>query len=159
MGRVSDWLKRKVRAPLLAELRQGATPAALATAAAVAFALAIIPIIGATTLLCVLAGRIFRLNHVVMQVVNHLSYPLQILLFIPFIRLGEFLVHADPVPISVGAIVEEFNRSLSGLVQKFGLAYVHGLLGWVVTVPLFCWGLNWLLRTLFQRLRPDPTSP
>ncbi|NDA79399.1 MAG: DUF2062 domain-containing protein [Actinobacteria bacterium] len=89
MGRVSDWLRRKVRDPLVAELRQGATPEAVSAAVCVSFAIAIVPVIGITTLGCVIAGRVFRLNHVVMQVVNHSSYPLQILLIVPFVRLGE----------------------------------------------------------------------
>lgn len=158
MGRVSAWLQRKVRDPLLAELRQGTSPEAMAAAVAVAFALAIIPILGVTTLLCLLAGRLFRLNHVVMQIVNHACVVLQLALFPLFIRLGEAILQAEPLPISVPAIVEEFNRSWSGLVQKFGLAYLHGLLAWALTVPLCSWGLYWLLRGTFRRLAPAPTS-
>ena len=61
MGRVSDWLRRRVRDPLVAELRQGATPEAVSAAVTVSFAIAILPFIGLTTLLCLLAGRLFRL--------------------------------------------------------------------------------------------------
>ena len=37
MGRVSDWLRRKVRDPLVAELRQGATPEAVSAAVVASF--------------------------------------------------------------------------------------------------------------------------
>ena len=56
MGRAGDWLGRKVRDPLLAQLRQGATPEAVSAAVVIAFALAIVPVIGVTTLLCLLAA-------------------------------------------------------------------------------------------------------
>jgi uncharacterized protein (DUF2062 family) len=159
MGRVSDWLRRKVRDPLVAELRQGATPEDVATAVAVSFAIAINPVIGTTTLGCVVAGRAFRLNHVVMQVVNHSSYPLQILLIVPFVRLGESLTGAAPMALSPSAIIDEFNRSFAGFVAKFWMAYVHGLIGWVVTVPLACWTLRLILRAAFRKLLPASTTP
>lgn len=154
MGRAGDWLGRTVRDPLLGQLRQGATPEAVSAAVCVAFALAIIPIIGATTVLCLLAGRLFRLNHIVMQVVNHVSYPLQLLLLVPFVRLGEALTGAGPVALSPTALIEEFNRSFAGFVAKFWTAYLHGLLGWVLVVPPACWLLHLLLRRLFRRFSP-----
>ncbi len=159
MGRVSDWLRRKVRDPLVSELRQGATPEAVSAAVAVSFAIAIVPVIGITTIGCVVAGRLFRLNHVVMQVVNHLSYPLQILLIVPFVRLGETLTGAAHVALSPSAIVDEFNRSFSGFVQKFWMAYVHGVIGWAITVPLACWVLHFFLRATFRKVLPKPALP
>lgn len=159
MGRVSDWLRRKVRDPLVAELRQGATPEAVSAAVVVSFAIAINPIIGTTTLGCLVAGRLFRLNHVVMQTVNHLSYPLQILLIVPFVRLGETVTGAAHVALSPSAIVDEFNRSFSGFVAKFWMAYVHGLVGWALTVPLACWLLHFVLRAVFRKVLPRPAAP
>jgi uncharacterized protein (DUF2062 family) len=159
MGRVSDWLRRKVRDPLVAELRQGATPEAVSAAVCVSFAIAILPVIGVTTLICLLFGRLFRLNHVVMQIVNHAGYPLQILLLVPFVRLGETLTGAAHVPLSPAAIVSEFSRSFPDFVAKFWTAYLHGMLGWAITVPLACWALHFLLRHTFRRLLPKPASP
>ena len=159
MGRVSDWLRRKVRDPLVAELRQGATPEAVSAAVAVSFAIAIVPFIGLTTLLCLIAGRLFRLNHVVMQVVNHTAFPLQILLIVPFVRLGETMTGARHFALTPTAIVDEFNRSIPDFLEKFWLTGLHGLLGWAITVPLACWLLHLILRQTFHRLLPKPTAP
>lgn len=159
MGRVSDWLRRKVRDPLVAELRQGASPAAVSAAVAVSFAIAINPIIGTTTLGCLVAGRLFRLNHVVMQVVNHSCYPLQILLIVPFVRLGETVTGARHVALTPKAIIDEFNRSFPDFVEKFWMAYVHGLIGWAITVPLLCWLLHFALRAAFRKVLPKPATP
>ena len=159
MGRVSDWLRRKVRDPLVAELRQGATPEAVSAAVTVSLALAIVPFIGLTTLLCLIAGRLFRLNHVVMQVVNHTAFPLQILLIVPFVRLGETMTGARHFALTPTAIVDEFNRSIPDFLEKFWLTGLHGLLGWAITVPLACWLLHLILRRTFHRLLPKPTAP
>jgi uncharacterized protein (DUF2062 family) len=159
MGRVSDWLRRKVRDPFMAELRQGATPEALSAAVAVSLAIAIVPIIGVTTLICLAAGRLFRLNHVVMQIVNHTCYPLQILLLVPFVRLGETMTGAHHFALTPSAIVDEFNRSFPDFVAKFWTAYLHGMLGWAITVPLACWLLHLILRQTFHRLLPKPNAP
>ena len=158
MGRVSDWLRRKVRDPLIAELRQGASPEAVAAAVAVSLAIAINPFIGTTTLGCLVAGRLFRLNHVVMQVVNHVAFPLQVLLIVPYVRLGETLAGARHFALTPQAIFDEFNRSLPDFLAKFWLTGLHGLIGWLVTVPLACWLLHLILRRTFRRLLPHPAA-
>ena len=159
MGRVSDWLRRKVRDPLVAELRQGATPEAVSAAVVVSFAIAIVPFIGVTTLLCLLAGRLFRLNHVVMQIINHTAFPLQVLLIVPFVRLGETLSGARHFALTPEAIIGEFNRSVPDFLEKFWLAGLHGLIGWAVTVPLACWLLHFFLRATFRKVLPKPSAP
>jgi len=159
MGRVGDWLRRKVRDPLLAELRQGATPEAVSAAVTVTLAIAINPFIGTTTLGCLVAGRLFRLNQVVMQVINHSAFPLQILLIVPFVRLGETLSGARHFALTPEAIIGEFNRSIPDFLEKFWLTGLHGLIGWAVTVPLACWLLHLILRRTFHRLLPPSPAP
>jgi hypothetical protein len=159
MGRVSAWLRRKVRDPLVAELRQGAAPESVSAAVVISFAIAILPVIGVTTLVCLLVGRVFRLNHVVMQIVNHSSYPLQILLIVPFVRLGETVTGARHIHLTPKAIIDEFNRSFSDFVEKFWMAYLHGMIGWVITVPLACWTLHFFLRSAFRKVLPKPSAP
>jgi uncharacterized protein (DUF2062 family) len=159
MGRVSDWLRRRVRDPLVAELRQGATPEAVSAAVVVSLAIAIVPFIGVTTVLCLVAGRLFRLNHVVMQIINHSAFPLQVLLIVPFVRLGETLSGARHFALTPKAIIDEFNRSIPDFLEKFWLTGLHGFIGWAVTVPLACWLLHLILRRTFRRLLPKPTAP
>lgn len=159
MGRVGDWLRRRLRDPLVAELRQGATPEAVSAAVMVSLALAIVPFIGLTALLCLVAGRLFRLNHVVMQVVNQAAFPLQILLIVPFVRLGETLTGSRHFDLTPTAIIEEFGRSVPDFLEKFWLTGLHGLIGWAVTVPLACWLLRLMLRRTFRRLLPKPSAP
>jgi uncharacterized protein (DUF2062 family) len=157
MGKLRAWLKQKVSDPLLALLTRGLSPQDLSLAVVVSLGLGINPIIGSTSLLCLVAGRLFRLNHLVMQTVNYLAYPLQFLLLVPFVRLGEMVMGAEALPLSPSLLIEEFQRSFWGFVAKFGMAYVHGLLGWVLVVPVTCFGLYFLFTRLFRRPSTAPS--
>ena len=135
VGRVGDWLRRRVRDPLVAELRQGATPEGLASSVAVGAAIGLLPFLGTTTVLCALAGRLLRLNHVALQVTNYLLYPAQIALVVPFVRLGEALLGAEAMPIDPATVVARFTESPTAFLAEFGMAGVHAFLAWVLVVP------------------------
>jgi uncharacterized protein (DUF2062 family) len=151
MSRIADWFKRKVKDPLVAELKQGITAKDLALASAVSLAIAVNPFIGTTTLLCLLAGKIFRLNHVVMQTINYFSYPLQIALIIPWIRLGEKLTGSEAQVIEFAQMKAEFSQSFANFVSKFCQLGVHAFLGWLVVVPWATWIVYRILLFVFKR--------
>ena len=151
MSRIAGWFNRKVREPLLLELKQGITAKQLALACAVSLAIAVNPIIGTTTILCLLAGKIFRLNHVVMQIINYFSYPLQIVLIIPWVRLGEKLTGSEAQVIEISQMKAEFSRSFVGFVTKFFQMGEHALLGWLVVIPWATWILYKILVLVFKR--------
>jgi len=151
MSRIADWFRRKVKEPLLAELKQGITAKQLALACAVSLAISVNPFIGTTTLLCLLAGKIFRLNHVVMQIINYFSYPLQIALIIPWIRLGEKLSGSEAQVIEITQMKAEFSQSFANFVSKFCQLGVHAFLGWIVVVPWATWIVYRILLLVFKR--------
>jgi uncharacterized protein (DUF2062 family) len=151
MSWLVGWFKRKVKDPLLAELKQGITAKDLALASAVSLAIAVNPFIGTTTILCLLAGKIFRLNHVVMQIINYFSYPLQIALIIPWIRLGEKLTGAEAQVIEITQMKAEFSQSFANFVSKFCQLGVHAFLGWLVVIPFATWLVYQILFLIFKR--------
>jgi uncharacterized protein (DUF2062 family) len=151
MSRITDWFKRKVKDPLVAELKQGITARDLALASAVSLAIAVNPFIGTTTLLCLLAGKVFRLNHVVMQTINYFSYPLQIALIIPWIRLGEKLTGSETQVIEFEQMKAEFSQSFVGFVTKFCQMGIHAFLGWLVVIPVATWIVYQILTLIFKR--------
>jgi uncharacterized protein (DUF2062 family) len=159
MGRVGDWLRRKVRDPLVAELRQGVTPEALATAVATGAALGLLPFLGTTTAACALAGRLARLNHLALQLTNYLLAPVQLLLIIPFVRLGEWLTGAEPVAIDLATVARVFTETPGLFFERFGLAGLHAALAWAVVVPALAWVLRRLLLPAFRRLATLSPNP
>jgi len=88
--------RRRIAGPLLALLGQGLSPEGIALSLSVGVAVGLFPVIGLTTLLGLALGAALRLNLPAVQLANWLSYPLQLVLILPFVRWGERLLGASP---------------------------------------------------------------
>jgi uncharacterized protein (DUF2062 family) len=141
----------------LALLRRGATPRQLAWSLAVGALIGINPILGSTTLLCLALAFIFRLNIVASQLTNHLAYPLQLLLIIPFIRLGSRLFRTAPMPLAAKALVQAARATPLALVRQLWLWESHALVVWAilaaVLTPAIALTLTPVLRHLLTRVQ------
>src|SRR5579871_1971275 len=98
-------------------LSQGITPHKIALTLVLGVLLGVIPLIGASTTLCLVAAFAFRLNLPLIQLVNYLMYPLQIVLLIPFVQAGQRLFGQAPLPFSLADIKAMF---LSGFWKAVG---------------------------------------
>lgn len=154
---LSGWVRRRLWDPILAQLRQGLSPRGLAWSACLALACSICPVIGATTLLCLAAGALLRLNHPVMQAVNYLAYPLQLALLVPFWRLGERLFGAPRMDLDLGRIFAALKSDFPAAFRFYGAEVWHGAVAWMlVALPLACLtalALTPVLRRLAPRWR------
>ncbi len=150
-------LYRRLALPFLALLRVGTSPERLAWSIAAGLLIGINPLLGSTTLLCFAVAMLFRLNLAASQLANHVIYPLQLLLLIPFLHLGSRLFHAPPLPLSAHGLLEEAKRNPFELMRRLWLWEWHALILWatltaVLIAPLAL-GLTPLLRRLSQRLQ------
>jgi len=100
---VKNWLLRKVWDPLLGLLSQGVSPNRLALCVAIGIVVGNIPILGTSTALCTVVALAFRLNLPAIQLVQAAMAPTQLLLIIPYVRLGEWILRAPPQPLSIKA--------------------------------------------------------
>ena len=143
------WQKRLIQ-PIRNQLTQGVSPEALSWALAAGLLLAIFPIMGTTTLLCTLAGFAFRLNQPVIQTVNWLAYPLQLLLIPFFIRLGETITGAEPIAFSIPKMLELFGESPARFFGEFGATCLHAIGAWIVVAPLSLLAVILITRPLLR---------
>lgn len=67
------------------------TPKSMALSLTVGVCLALFPVIGMTFLLGLMVAVVFRLNHLVVQTLNLLLAPVQLLLIYPFIKAGNLV--------------------------------------------------------------------
>ena len=148
----SSFWQRRLITPLKQQITQGATPAKLAQSVAWGALLGIFPILGTTSLLCGAAGIALRLNHIAMQTVNWLVYPLQFLCIIPFLRLGNLLFGIDPFPLSLTEITARFDADFWGSLQNMGWLALRGIVAWMlVAIPTILL-IRLLLTPVFARL-------
>jgi len=149
---VCGFFRRHLIYPLLALLKQGVTPDKLALAVALGVTLGIFPMLGSTTILCALATFIVRLNPVAIQIVNYFTYPLQILLFMPFFAAGAALFGTDVIPYTFGEIVTRLTEQPLETIRLLWMANVRAIVVWcVVAIPLI-WILHRVLRSAFARV-------
>jgi uncharacterized protein (DUF2062 family) len=131
-------------------LRQGLSPAGLAWSLAVGLAIGTIPLFGTSTVLCIGAGLAFRLNQPAMQLANYLAYPLQVVLFIPFIRIGERLFHVPELPLSLPLIQAALKAEGWGAAHTFWTSLWHASVAWLVVVPIPTVLLALILAPVFR---------
>lgn len=155
-----SFLSRHLIEPIVALLTQGITPEKIALSLAFGIVLGVFPVLGSTTLLCAAAALIFRLNLAAIQLVNYLIYPLQLFFLVPFIRMGEKLFRAAPLPLSLAQILTMIRSDLAKAVSTLWIAEVHAICAWLLIGPaailLIYFLLSRALRKVaaFSGLRP-----
>jgi uncharacterized protein (DUF2062 family) len=152
-----ELLHRRLGAPLLALLRQGVTPGKLAASLALGVAIGLVPVLGVSTALCALAALVLRLNLPAIQAVNYLLTPLQLLLIIPQLRFGEWLLQAPPFPVTLESGLALLSQGVLPAIRILSTAIAHATLGWLVLAPPLALLLHLLLAGVFRRIRlPSP---
>lgn len=146
-GPFSAW-RRRLRDRLRALLTEGMSPDRLSWALAVGTACSLFPFLGFTALLNLVAGWWLRLNQPLLQTLNHLLGPLQIVLIVPYVRVGEWLWGRENGPFAVGEMLRVFREASVGeFLERFAWAGVHALTAWAATAPL-------LIAIVYHGLRP-----
>jgi uncharacterized protein (DUF2062 family) len=168
-----NWLYRQIALPILALLRMGATPEKLAWSIAVGLLIGINPILGSTTVLCLVLAFVLRLNIVASQLGNHIVYPLQLILVIPFIHLASGIFHTARIPLSATQLLHSARANPIALTRQLWLWEWHAFILWAViaaiAVPLLAIALTPVLRRLLVRVQhhqypilsqtPQPEQP
>lgn len=145
-------LYRRVVDPILELMSQGLTPEKIALSLAFGIVLGVFPMLGSTTILCAVAALISRLNLRSIRLVNYLIYPLQFLLLIPFLRLGEKLFHAAPLQLSVAQMLAMAHADLRHAIANPVARGLHAMSAWLLIGPFAIWLLYFLLsRALRDR--------
>jgi uncharacterized protein (DUF2062 family) len=149
---LKNWLKRRLLDPLLALLRQGMAPSRLALCVAIAVVVGNIPILGISTIICALIALVFRLNLPAIQLVQASMAPTQLLLIIPFVRLGEWIVHAPRQAVSIKEGLTLISHGLWPAIVVLRDAILHAALAWIIVAPFCIYVLQRLLTPIFERM-------
>ncbi len=123
--------------PLRAQLTQGTSPDKLALTLGVGTACSLLPFLGFTTLLNLGVGLALRLNQPILQILNQLLGPVQLVLILGYVRLGEALWREKDSRFSVSEMIAVFrDASVGEFLSRFGWAGVHAFTAWLLTSPL-----------------------
>jgi uncharacterized protein (DUF2062 family) len=145
------WHRKAVR-PILALLQQGITPEKIALSIALGMMLGVTPVLGSTTILCVVAAAVLRLNLPAIQLVNYLVYPLQLALLVPFIKIGEKMFGGESFPLSLAQILDLVRADTWHAIVTLWTATMHALAAWLALGSLAVVALYFALLPALRRL-------
>ncbi len=131
-----SWWQRWFIAPIKAQLMQGMTVDRVSWTIALGVVLGVFPIMGSTTLVCLLAGWALHLNQALLHVFKTAVYPLHLALILVFIRLGERLYGAPLIAFSIPQLLARFKEDPLQFARDFGLAAWHGVSAWLLIAPV-----------------------
>ena len=94
------------------------------------------PLLGITTFMCAIVAKLMRLKQGPMQLGNYAALPFQIILLIPFLRLGERLFGADRFTFDVGALMRSMPNVPEDVQRAVVYAQWHMIVGWAVVAPI-----------------------
>jgi uncharacterized protein (DUF2062 family) len=158
--------QRKVADPIVAQLTQGLTPHKIALTVAVGSAIAMFPILGTTTVLCLLVGIVMKLNQPIIQAVNYACTPLHVV-FIPLsLRWGERLFRVQHsrlewrhlrrlLPENWAQVFEEPGvvfHNLIQLVHDYSGTAFHAIVVWAILVPFWATAIYYVVLPIMRAI-------
>lgn len=148
----SFW-QRRVRAPLIALFTQGITPGRVALSLGVGTVCSLFPFLGFTSLLNLGLGLCLRLNQPLLQTLNQVLGPLQLVMILVYVRAGEAIWRAQTDRFAIKEMLAIFrDASFGEFLHRFGWAGIHAFTAWALTSPLLFAAIYWSARPALRRL-------
>ncbi len=151
--KIKIFFNNKYLSPIIKLLKQGTTPREIALGIAIASVLGVFPVLGSTTILITIFAIVLRLNLPLVQLINVSVYPLQLILLVPFMKLGEILFGFEKLNYSIGEITEMIAESIPEAISTLWNVTMQGIAAWAVIAPFISLIIFYALFPLIHKLR------
>lgn len=146
------WQRRLID-PIKQQLTQGVTPQRVSFSLALGTVCSLFPFLGFTSLLNLGVGLALRLNQPILQVLNQLLGPVQLIMILVYVKGGEFIWGATDQAFSVTDMISRFAElSIREFLAEFGWAGIHAFTAWILTAPVLFALVYLPLRPVIERL-------
>jgi uncharacterized protein (DUF2062 family) len=149
---VREFLQQRLVRPIRQLLTHGITLEKIALSLAFGIMLGVFPVLGTTSLLCLIAALLFRLNLAAVQLVNILVYPLWFALLIPFIRVGERLFGVPPLAMTGSQMLALAHADFLHSVGVLWLTALRAAAAWLLVGPPGIIVLYLILLPMIRRM-------
>ncbi len=146
------WWRRWIVAPVKVQLTQGMSVEKVSWTISLGIVLGVFPIMGTTSLICLFAGWLIRLNQPLLHVFSSIVYPLHLALILVFIRLGETLYGVPLTAFSIPELLGKFKADPLQFARDFGLAAWHGISAWLLIAPVGAVLIKWAVAPVVGRM-------
>jgi uncharacterized protein (DUF2062 family) len=124
--------KNKILIPFRLVPKEGLTAETLAFSITIGIIAGLFPVIGATTLISVLLTLLFRQNLLIVQSVQWILGLVQIVLIIPFMKFGAFLLNQHALHINMHQISSAFQPGFLSGIKTVGIFHLYAILTWII---------------------------
>jgi len=131
--RMAKWLGEFVK--------RGTSAKELALTITIGFLLGIIPFFGVNTLLCTFTAIRLKLNVPLIIAVNYFVFPLQIILFVLFLKIATWIFHVSQLLPSYNEILGKLKNDWLKVISDFGYLNLLAVLVWLGLSIIFGWFL------------------
>ena len=153
-GITVSFFKRRIIYPMTNLLKQGMTPHKLAFTVAMGAVVGVVPAIGVTTVMGTALAARFRLNIAATVLISYLMQPLQIILIIPFARLGIFMFGLQELRFSLNEITALFREDWLNALNLLWKANLAAVASWALLAIPVGFVLYLLVLPLLIRFMP-----
>lgn len=146
-----QYFDKKLFHPFKALLNEGITPHKLALCLVFGTAFGIIPVIGVTTALCIIIAFILKLNKPAIILINFFVYPLQLLLLIPFIKIGEWLFDLGQSQLTISSVINIFKNEWFNAFSEIGSYILSGTIAWLIIMLPVSFIIYYVSKPVFEK--------
>lgn len=147
----TSWLSRRLLQPIVTLLKSGLTVDEIARSLALGCTTGLSPLIGTTTVTSSALALALKLNPVAALTANYAVYPAQILLILPFARLGRTLTGWKNLPLSLSQLRTLMAEEGLAALQTLGSTMANATLAWLVCAPVIFVSANVSSKVFLHR--------
>jgi uncharacterized protein (DUF2062 family) len=141
-----------LKTKIIALFKQGLTPIELAQSIIVSGLISTIPILGVSTFLLTALSLKRKLNLPIMIAQSYLLWPIQVIMIIPFINIGEFIFSVPKTNHSAQEISASFQNSFFATLSHLSFELLCGFGGWLLTAVPFSVGVYLLIVYILKTI-------
>ena len=130
-----------LKTKIIALFKQGLTPIELTQSIIVSGLISTIPILGVSTFLLTALSLKRKLNLPIMIAQSYIMWPIQVVMIIPFINIGEFIFSVPKTNHSAQEIIASFQNSFFATLSHLSFELLCGFGGWLLTAVPFSVGV------------------
>jgi uncharacterized protein (DUF2062 family) len=153
--KIKKLFSNKYIVPIKNLLMQGTSPKMIAIGVSGALVIGLFPVLGSTTLLCTLFALTFRLNLPLVQLVNFSVYPLQLVLVIPFMKLGETIFGFEKLNYGFNEIVKMISNDTMYAIAVLWNVTMQAIGVWLLIAPIFAFLVYLVLHPILKSVKYD----
>jgi len=150
--RLKNVFQNKYVNKIIEFLKQGTSPRELALAISIAFVLGIFPVIGSTTILCTIFALVFRLNMPLIHLINYSVYPLQLIMLIPFMKIGEIFFGVEKLSYSLTEIFGMISENVFNAIMVLWNVTLQGIAAWLIIAPVLALILFFIIHPILKKM-------